>query len=400
MIKSEPKSILQFLATHFDLLSELYEMQVKEGIILSSQFALAMKAYGSDLEEQLRNHKILISQEEDYHINEPYFVLLEFILQKFKPLLPEEIEMYGHSIRELFFKIKTGVQGEKNILLNMMDALSKKIKEFSNAVTNNTFSLLNESRALKANTQNFDYEEKVRQARFWIDHYIAPLNTILNVHHSQSIFNELLTISKFANQRRMDYSDEGIRRQFERLYNLLKKTIQDISIQSGILTNELLPLIERIKTESEILKGIFYYLTNGNCYKQIKPPQLFSANRNNPYQQFVYENTKEYFDQFKKEEAIIIHEEESQNTEWIFDKIKYKSSLESELPVSNFFIWCKNNLEEEKEDFTLDDYFLVTSLLFEKEYEVEIIAENQLTHVTTEQGTLLLPQLKISKNEK
>ncbi|MCC6720710.1 MAG: hypothetical protein IT243_00795 [Bacteroidia bacterium] len=64
------------------------------------------------------------------------------------------------------------------------------------------------------------------------------------------------------------------------------------------LTNELLPLIERIKTESQYLRGFHHYLTNRNCYKGIEPSRIFVPTRDNIYNKFVYENTKEYFEQF------------------------------------------------------------------------------------------------------
>jgi len=399
MIKSEPKSILQFLATHFDLLKELFDLQVKNETILKSQITEILKNYNSDIETQLLEHKLLVQQNDDYVINEPYFVLFEFILQQFKPLLPEEIEKYGQSIRTLFINIKEGINADKNILLDRIEALSNEIKKFTNAITNNTISLLNESRELKANTKKVDYQEKVHQARFWIDNYIVPLNTILDINHSQSIYNELLSISQFSNHKRFDYGDESIRRQFEKLYNLLRQVVKDINKQSTILSNELLPLIERIKTESEYLKGFHYYLTNGNCYKEIKPPNLLTTTRDNLYNPFIYENTKEYFEQFKNEEEIIIIEENNKVHQWIFDRSEYKSSLDSNLPVSDFFSWCKTSLKNEKEDFSFDNYFMVTSLLFEDDYNIETEAQNEKISIKTKQGELIMPKLKITKKE-
>ena len=102
MFKSEPKTILQFLATHFELLRELFDIQSKNEFITKSQVTNTLKDFGNDIEEQLFEHKLLIEQNDDYVINEPYYVLFEFVLQQFKPLLPEEIEKFGQSIRELF----------------------------------------------------------------------------------------------------------------------------------------------------------------------------------------------------------------------------------------------------------------------------------------------------------
>lgn len=398
MFKSEPKTILQFLATHFDLLRQLFDIQVKNEIILKSQVFDALKEFESDIENQLFEHKLLVEQNDDYLINGPYFVLFEFVLQQFKPLLPEEIEKFGQSIRNLFLEIKKE-SDSKNLLLARIEALSKEINQFKNAVTNNTISLLNESRELKANTQKIEYQEKVQKARYLIDNYIIPLNNILDVNHSQSIYNELLSISQFSNNKRFDYSDESIRRQFEKLYNLLRQIEKDISKQSNILTNELLPLIDRIRTESEYLQGFHLYLTNGNCYKSIKPPELFNTTRDNLYNPFIYEKTKEYFGQFKNEEDVFIEEETDIVEQWIFNKSEYKSLLNLKLPVDDFFTWCKTSLENENKNFDFDNYFMVTSLIFEEDYEVEQDKENRNISFKTEQGELVMPKLKITKKE-
>lgn len=399
MFKSEPKTILQFLATHFDLLRQLFDIQVKNEIILKNQVSDALKEFGSDIESQLFEHKLLVEQNDDYVINDPYFVLFEFVLQEFKPLLPEEIEKYGQSIKTLFLNIKEGINQDKNILLDRIEALANEIKKFSNAVTNNTISLLNESREIKANTRKIEYQEKVQKARYLIDYYIIPLNTILDINHSQSIYNELLSISQFSNNKRFDYSDESIRRQFEKLYNLLRQVVKDISQQSNILSNELLPLIDRIRTESEYLQGFHLYLTNGNCYKGIKPPELFNKTRDNLYNRFIYENTKEYFDQFKNEEDVFIEEEIDIEEQWIFNKSEYKSQLNSKLPVDDFFSWCKTSLENENKNFEFDNYFMVTSLIFEEEYEVQQDKETRNISFKTEDGELIMPKLKITKKE-
>ncbi len=397
MFKSEPKTILQFLATHFDLLRQLFDIQVKNETILKSQVDETLCEFGNDIENQLFEHKILVEQNDDYVINEPYFVLFEFVLQQFKPLLPEEIEKFGQSIRILFLNIKEGIHQDKNILLDRIEALSNEIKKFRNAVTNNTISLLNESRDLKANTRKIDYQEKVQKARYLIDYYIVPLNTILDINHSQSIYNELLEISQYANNRRFDYTDESIRRQFEKLYNLLLQVVKDISSQSMILSNELLPLLDRIRTESEYLQGFIHYLTNMNCYKAIKPPKLFNTSRNNVYNSFIYENTKEYFEQFKNEEEIYIEEESTDVEQWIFDPKAYKSKLHSQLPVEDFFTWCKNLIEVEHKDYSIDDYLIVTSLIFDEDYDIQ--RDNKNITLKINQSEFLLPKFKIKKNE-
>lgn len=399
MIKSEPKSILQFMASHYDLLRDLFDLQVKNDIITKESLNICLENYDKNIREQLTEYQILIEQNDDFAFNQPYFVLFEFIHQQFKPLLPEEIEHFGQAIRTLFLKIKEGINDDKNILLERIEALSNQIKKFTNAVVNNTKSLLTESRELKANNKKIDYQEKIHKARYLIENYISPLNTILDVNHSQSIYNELLNVSQFTNVKRFDYADESIRREFEKLYHLLRQVAKDLNLQSVTLTNELLPLIERIKTESQYLRGFHHYLTNGNCYKGIEPPRIFVLTRDNIYNKFVYENTKEYFEQFQHEEEVFVIEDAQQTNDWLFDKSKYKETLNQNLPVEDFFKWCENSIKEENEDFSFDNFFMVTSLLFEEDYEVSVSKDGKNISVSNENSELIMPKLTIKKQE-
>jgi hypothetical protein len=399
MIKSEPKSILFFMASHYDLLRDLFDIQAKNDIITKESLNICLENYEKNIREQLTEYQILVEQNDDFRFNEPYFVLFEFIHQQFKPLLPEEIEHFGQAIRTLFLKIKEGINDDKNILLERIEALSNQIKKFTSTVVNNTKSLLTESRELKANNKKIDYKEKIHKARYLIENYISPLNTILDVNHSQSIYNELLNVSQFTNVKRFDYADESIRREFEKLYHLLRQVGKDLNLQSVILTNELLPLIERIKTESQYLRGFHYYLTNGNCYKGIEPPQIFVTTRDNIYNRFIYENTKEYFEQFKNEEEVIVVEDSQQTNDWLFDKSKYKETLEKNLPVEDFFKWCEDSIKQENENFSFDNFFMVSSLLFEEDYEISVNKDGKKISLSNEESELIMPKLTIKKQE-
>ncbi len=399
MIKSEPKSILQFIANHYDLLRDLFDIQVKNDIITKEALNVCLENYDKNIQAQLTEYQILVEQNDDFAFNEPYFILFEFIHQQFKPLLPEEIEHFGQAIRTLFLKIKEGINDDKNILSERIEALSNQIKKFTNAVVNNTKSLLAESKELKANNKKIDYQEKIHKARYLIENYISPLNTILDVNHSQSIYNELLNISQFSNVKRFDYGDEIIRREFEKLYFLLRQVGKDLNTQSVTLTNELLPLIDRIKTESQYLRGFHYYLNNGNCYKGIEPPRIFISTRDNIYNRFVYENTKEYFEQFKNEAELILVEDAQQTNDWLFDKSKYKETLNKNLPVEDFFKWCESSIKQESDNFSFDNFFMVTSLLFEEDYEVKVSNDRKMITVSNDNSELIMPKLTIKKQE-
>lgn len=399
MIKAEPRSILQFLASHFDLLQDLYELQCREEQVTPNNLRNLLEAHDREVGRQLQEYQILVPQNDGYVIGDTYFRLFSFVLRQFKPLLPEEIEKYSQAIHGLFHKIKQEADGDRELLLRRVDGLIQQIRDFVGDVSRNTLSLLRESRELKANNRRLDYTEKIARARFWIDHYIVPLNRILDREHAQSIFTELLHISSYASMRRLHYTDEGLRLQFERLYSLLRQALSDLQAQAVILSSELLPLMDRIQTESEYLRGFIEYLDNGNCFRRYAPPALFSARQQSPYSPFVYEHTRSWFEQFRPEEEVIIEEQEKAAATWIFDKSAYRDRLDADLPVSSFFEWCAERLQTEKEEFSADDFFLVTGLLFEAGYEVEADRAGLSHTIVTAGCELNIPQLKIKKNE-
>jgi len=395
MIKAEPKTILSFLWTYFEVLRDLFDHQQDNGIIRKEALTAVLNQHKKDIKLQLVEYKIIRSVNDDYELRDVYYKLIEFILFEFRPLLPEEIDKFGNAITELFRKIKKGVDSDRDILLDRLKALSVQIKEFSDAVEKNSIRLLNETRDLKGNVNRIDYREKIQKASFWIEYYIIPLNRILDVNHSQSISNKLLNISEFANQRRLNYGDEGVRQAFEKLYHLLMQTNDDVLRQSKILTNELLPLIERIRTESQILTGWIEFLKNP--YK-VNPPRLLKTELDSPYSNKIYLNSFEYFEQFTVSDDAIIDDNHEETERWIFKKKIYKEKLVKALPVVNFFEWCNKQLKTEDKDITNEKLFALTSLLFEDDLEVTAYKKDVQVKIKTHTANLNVPKLKVTQN--
>lgn len=395
MIKADPKSILYFVWNYFDVVKDLFDVQTKEGIIRKETLAIILDRHKKDIRVQLIEYKIIRPINEDFELRDVYFKLIEFILHEFRPLLPEEIEKFGRAITELFKKIREGITDDKAILVERMKALSTQIKEFSDAVEKNSIRLLNETRTLKSNVNRIDYREKIQRASFWIQYYINPLNMILDVNHAKSITNTLLEVSEYANRRRLNFEDENIRQTFEKLYHLLIQTNDDLLRQSKILTNELLPLIERIRTESLILTGWIEFLKNP--YKSALP-RLLKTDRDSPYSNKIYLNTKEYFEQFVLAEEAIIEEDTDERERWIFNKSHYKEKLLNNLPIENFFEWCSKELKNEKNEISNEKVFALTGLLFEDDFEVKFSEKAEFMKLKTLSSKLNVPKLNIKKN--
>ena len=401
MIKAEPKTILYFLYQHFDLLKELFIAQSKNNSIDYEFLSNEIEKYGKEIKSQLFEYHILKNINDEYQITDVYYNLFEFILQQFKPLLPEEIKKYVQSISQLFFNIKEDINKDKNILIDRIDSLTNEIDKFLSQVKNNTASLLVKSKELKANIDNIDYEEKIHKASFWIEYYITPLNNIIDVQNSESIYNTLFKISEYANEKRMNYNDENIRLKFERLYNRLKHTLVEIRLQSEILVNELIPLIERIKTENSILKGMHIYLSKGYWHHIKDKPQcrLFKKQRDNIISKDFVLTTKEYFEQFQQEEDVFINEDKHEFNDWIFDKIKYKERILESMPIEDFFEWSMNEIKSDFKDFKTDNYFSIVSLLFEKDLNIEYQNKYKKIIIENDNTELKIPVLKITRNE-
>src|SRR5688572_1868733 len=392
MIKAEPISILRFLATYYDIIRELYNIQHKEGIIRHEELTEICRKYEHDVHQQLADYKILRPINADFELRDVYYKLIEFILYEFKPMLPETFEKYYMSMSELFRKIKEGINGDKMILSERIINLQSQIREFLDGVEKNTVRLLHETRELKANVDKVDYRVKVHKASFWIEYYIIPLNQVLNVNHPDSVANRLLDISDFANQRRLNFDEEGIRIQFEKLYNQLIQTNDDLLRQSKILTNELLPLIERIRTESLILTGWIEFLRNP--YK-VTTPKLLKSGRSAAYNKNLFFHTKEFFEQFMDEEEVFIEEDPQTYEQWIFNKANVKAKLKEQVPVQDFFTWCRNELMMEFKEVDAEKFFAMCTLLFEEDIEKEFSDRGTRVKIKTAHAKMLVPKIKI-----
>lgn len=394
-MQAEPRTILRFLLEYFDILNELYEIQTSEGIINHEILNETIKKHESDIKSQLLDYKILTPVNADYEIRTVYYNLIEFILSEFKPMLPETIEKYHVSIAELFRKIKEHINGDKVILNQRLAELANEIRAFYEMVEKNTISLLNETRELKANVKKIDYREKIVRASRWIDEYIIPLNKILDINHSASIANKLYDISEYSNKYRLNFDEESARVLFEKLYFQLIQVNDNLLRQSKILTNELLPLIERIRTESIILTGWITFLKNP--YKR-KVPKLLKRKEVSIYSQSTFFNAAELFEQFKNDTDVYFEEQENNDEKWIFDKELYTQKLKSNLPVNDFFKWCSKTLKEDYKKVEIEKFFALTTLAFDEDIERDFGANPAFEKIKINDLTLTVPKITINQH--
>lgn len=395
-MRTEPRTILNFLSTYFDIIRELFDVQQKDGLVRKEELNAILAEHDHDILNKLIEYKFFKKIADDFEIRPVYFKMLEFILSEFKPLLPETIEKYEHSITSLFKKIREGISKDRNILLQRITDLNNEVRDFTEAVEKNTIRLISETKELKSNVDKIDYREKVRKASFWIDYYITPLNAILDVSNPQSITNRLLDISQYINVRRLNFDDELARLQFEKLYTFLVQTNDDLLRQSKILTNELLPLIERIRSESLILTGWIEFLKSPN---KSEVPFMPKSLRAYPYNDSMYFNAKEFVDQFTQSNEIYLDDADMHmNEKWIFNKDFYMTKLTQELPVKNFFEWAGKTLRSEYKEIETEKFFSLSTLLFEDSIELEFDEKSDRQVIRTSEMNLRVPKIKIKRH--
>ena len=392
MIKAEPRTILNFLHTNFDVVKDLFSYQIADGLITKEVYDMLIQKHGHTMNIRLREYRVIRSLGSDYEMRDVYFKLMEFLLFEFKPLLPETIEKYKSSISELFLKIRKYENQDRDILQERIKNLSHQVREFVDLVERNTFRLLAETRELKSNIDRIEYREKVQKASFWIEYYILPLNRILDVKHSESVTSTVLDVSEYANRRRLDFQDETIRMEFEKLYSQLIQTNTDLLKQSKVLVNELLPLLERIRTESLILTGWIEFLRNP--YRMDTPP-LLKGSRTMVYAKDMLYKVREFFEQFSVNDYVTLEDGVVDFDKWIFDRDLFKGNLTKSLPVNDFFSWCYKELQKDFQDIETDKFFALCGLLFDSDLQIEFPKKAERVTLTTTTSTISLPKIKI-----
>jgi hypothetical protein len=392
MLKAEPRTILNFLNANFDLIRDLFEFQVQDGIISKEVFDMLLARHGQQMKHRLREYRVIRPVGSDFEMRDVYFKLMEFLLFEFKPLLPETIEKYKGAINDLFMKIRRSESQERDILQERIKNLSGQIREFVDLVERNAFRLLSETRDLKSNIDRIEYREKVHKASFWIDYYILPLNKILDVNHSESVASKLMEVSEFANRKRLELADETVRQEYEKLYTQLIQTNTDLLRQSKILVNELLPLLERIRTESLILTGFIEFLRNP--YK-VETPPLLKSNRTMVYAKDMLYKVREFFEQFANEEPVVLEDGVTDFDRWIFDREFFKAKLNESMPVNDFFGWCVKTLHKDFENLDTDKFFALTGLLFDEDLTIEFPKKSERVLISTTTSKISVPKLKV-----
>ncbi|GAB4343453.1 MAG: hypothetical protein OHK0038_23530 [Flammeovirgaceae bacterium] len=337
--------------------------------------------------DTLKEYRIVIEQgNNQYNLPSVYMKFLSHLFSDFSIPLHESVNKYRSSIAEYYTQLLQ--EKEHNKVNDLINSLVSEIEEFSEIIENRTQQLLKETRTLKSNLSQIDYLEKARKASYWIDNYIIPLNDILERENPHSVYQELTRISDFASRQQYEYSRFEIRNQFTTLYLHSKSIIDEVLKNSAIISKELLPLAERIKSESRILTGAIAYLEDIRqvalgLKKTEELPQIkfFETTRLNHtvYSEIFGQDAKFLWERLQEDKSFVLQPTENEVFDtWFFDletKNYYKKKLIQDLPIDNFFEWCYTSLqaefqEKDIQNINTEKFFAVSSLLFlDEEFE-------------------------------
>ena len=396
ILKAEPDKALRFLEDNFELYRTLSRLQLEHSIISRDLFEETTADKADVIVKRMLDYKLVVSQPNGFRVNEPVRGFLAFLLNEFKPLLPEELTKYRQAFLELFKRIQAFRNDDILILAERLDAFYQELQEFLENVESNTSQLLRNSQYLKANKGEIPYSERVRRARHLISYYIEPLNRILDVQQKNAITNLLTQVSAYVNIERFNHPHSGIRQRFERLHELIRNAEGRILRQSHVVTRELLPLIERLQTESEILSGWLYFLERPFLHEVPVMParRLFTLTGSN-----IGVGLELFLQQFERRPAdIVLTEDEMKpvNTRQVyFNRRQYEQALIDAAPVDDYFKWCYEMMQVHEAMPSTERFLKIGSLLFEEADSFDAEFEGGRIQLQIESTIFDLPIMKV-----
>ena len=384
----DPKKILRFLEEYFDEIKTIYKLNKLNGLILIEEIETIFNN-SNILVDNLIEYEIIEQRIDDtFILNETYGSFISFLLDDFSLDMPEQIEKYHKSLDSLYRKLKSATT--KNQIVQTIEALSNEIGKFENQLHKNISKLIKETKYIKANNQKLDYPKKLQKASELTITYVKPLNIILQ-NHSESILYIIDNIIYESSQQRFNNNDENLKKIYTRLYNSYDKTKNEILNKNRLLINEVIPLLDRIRSGSDILTGCINFLNDNHSYTV---PTLLDKQRDITYStnaEYEAQNIWEGYTDI--DEDIIINETKPLEDVWIFNKQKYKNRLLKSLPIENFYIWIYQELENELNIVESKNFFNLSKLIFDNDINVKYI--NKRIEINLSDKVIDVPAIEI-----
>ena len=392
-MRIDPREILRFIERNFEAVRQIFQLQKDDSIIRFETLYQICNTNDIELKKFL-DYKILKrTGNNDFQLTTYYQYFFEFILREFSLELPAAIEKYRLSITQIYNQL-IDEHNNKNLIVTQINNLIQQVKEFAESIDNNITRLDDDTKDLKANIQKISYVQKVEKATEWIEYFIKPMNNILDNNHPDSITSIIAEVSNYANRQRLFYPDVNLRIQFDKLYAHLEAANKELLTQLSYLVQTLLPLIHRIKTESQILSGFIEFMKNPTGYQ---PLLLFKVVDFNIYTRNANLNAKEIFEHLTSPQPVYLDEMHDFVLPWRFEREEYKQLLLKSLPVENFCQWIVATLNKKEEDISWEKFMSISTLLFEEDVLMEVQnGRSNDFNITVENFNLKVPIIKVN----
>lgn len=364
ILRAEPRSIMRFVEDNYEVLTRLYRIQLKENLVSRDTFELVTQHKGEVVTRRLFAYRIVKELGDDYRLAEAVGEYLGFLMQEFKPLLPEQLQRYHTSIRDMFDLMHQRKEQADSIRALRLEHLYNEVLSFLDNVTNNTYALLKQSQRLKTNRKQLSYSERVQEARRLIEQYIDPLTNIVNLNDANSLASLLQEVGRTVNLERMAAHSPVVQDRYEQLDQLLRQVNRRLQQEGDVIRRELLPLIERIKRESEVLGGWLLFLERPLL---LMVPEMGKRHTHAVFGDQTGADLRMYVEQFARasqRRRIRLTAEGALPAMPLFDRQQYRQRLQQALPLADFFGWCQSQLAQAPEEAREHLLIELTSLLF------------------------------------
>lgn len=396
------KDILNFLLRHYEFVQMAFNSSKPDFIIDSDKFQHLITEYNTSSESKISLSRITTDLKfcrqlstGEYKLNGNYTTFLEFIFDDFVLDLPETLKNRYQAIFNHFTNLQVEPNEMKIILL--VQEIIKEVENFLNDIGRQTVRLLRDTESLKVNAENHsDFTLRIQKANYWIDEYIIPLNAILDKDHPNSVVNAIIQVQRYTSEKRILADTYELKKEFEKLYGCVVNTKSELDETLRMLTRDLLPLLDRIKTDSIILSGFYHFVENIDQSENyvVALPDLLRRTKGNVLSKAFSSEAEFYIDQFNYQTPEILYEEETEEIEWLPDASHFKEQLLKEKEVGNFYQWCFDSLKEHTDNITLSKFFTVSNLILEEDLVAEYKDENRF-EIQLSDAILKMPKVKI-----
>jgi hypothetical protein len=395
------KDILSFLLKHYEFVHNAFDIGKPDFVIEQERFDTLIDEYNTTSETKIGISKLTDYKycrklpTGEYKISGIYTSFLEFIFDDFILDLPETIKNRYLTITSNFANLQTTTDESKIVLY--ITEIIKETEDFTNDIQRQTYRLLRDTESLKVNAENFiDLTIRIQKANYWIDEYIVPLNAVVNRQHPDSLYSAISNIQNYSSEKRFSANTITLRRWFEKLYGSAVNTKSELDQTISKLTRELMPLLDRIKTNSVILSGFYHFVENIDTSENyiISLPNFLRRERSRILSKNFDTEASFFIDQFNYKAPQIFYLEETGEMEWLPDKDHFKELLLNENGNDNFYQWCFDILQTYTSEITLSKFFRISNMILEEDLLIEYIDNNRF-EIQLADATLRMPKIKV-----